>query len=158
MVRNHETFLTEAIRLARNNLRNSANGPFGAVVVREGRIVSYGANRVVQGRDPTAHAEIEAIRNACRVLQTHELTGCDMYASCEPCPMCLGAIYWARIDRLYYGSSRVDATDAGFDDDLIYREIQKPLTERRLPMIQLMTEEADAVLAEWAAKVDRVLY
>jgi tRNA(Arg) A34 adenosine deaminase TadA len=153
-----DPFLREAIALALESVRDGTGGPFGAVVVRDGVIVGRGANRVTSANDPTAHAEVEAIRHACRHLNTFSLQGCELYASCEPCPMCLAAIYWARIDRVYYACTRADAAAAGFDDALIYEEVALPPAGRRLPMIQLMHAEAQAALDAWKAKPDKIPY
>jgi len=152
-----EEFMREAIRLAGESAA-SGGGPFGAVVVKDGTIVGRGQNRVVPDRDPTAHAEVLAIRQACRALDTHNLRGCEIYASCEPCPMCLGAIYWARLDQIYYASTRDDAAAAGFDDSLFYYEIGKPLEQRRTPSEQILAEEAGAVLVDWAVRSDKIEY
>lgn len=157
MIEQHAEFMREAIRLAAESA-TSGGGPFGAVIVKDGAIVGRGQNRVVPDRDPTAHAEVLAIRQACRALDTHDLSGCEIYASCEPCPMCLGAIYWARIDQIYYASTRDDAAAAGFDDSLFYYEFGKPLEQRRTPSEQLLAEEATAVLVDWATRTDKVPY
>jgi tRNA(Arg) A34 adenosine deaminase TadA len=151
-------FMQEAIRLAREHMRAGDGGPFGCVVVREGRVVGRGWNKVTSSNDPTAHAEVVAIREACRTLGDFKLSGCELYTSCEPCPMCLAAIYWARIDRVFFGGTRADAADAGFDDDLLYREIPLPITARKLPMQGLLREEARRVFEEWKAKPDKVAY
>jgi guanine deaminase len=153
----NERFMREAIRLAAESAK-TGGGPFGAVVVRDGVIVGRGQNRVVPERDPTAHAEVLAIRQACRALETHDLTGCEIYASCEPCPLCLGAIYWARIERIFYGSNRDDAASAGFDDSLFYCEMGRPLEQRRTPAEQLLAEEAIPVLVDWATRSDKTPY
>jgi tRNA(Arg) A34 adenosine deaminase TadA len=152
-----EKFMREAIRLARESVE-TGGGPFGAVVVKDGTIVGRGQNRVVPDKDPTAHAEMLAIRQACRALDTHDLSGCEIYASCEPCPMCLGAIYWARLDRVYYACTRDEAAAAGFDDSLFYYEFGQPLEQRRTPSEQLLGDEAAAVLVEWAMKPDKITY
>ena len=128
------------------------------MVVQQGRIVGAGSNRVTSGNDPTAHAEIVAIREACRALGTFRLEGCELYTSCEPCPMCLSAIYWARLDRVFYANTREDAARVAFDDEFLYREVALPIAERQLPMRQLLREEALAAFAEWQAKPDRVAY
>jgi guanine deaminase len=151
-------FLREAIRLSRVRMRQGRGGPFGAVVVRDGRIVARGWNAVTSMNDPTAHAEVVAIRRACRVLGSFSLAGCVLYASCEPCPMCLAAAYWARVDRLVFAATRDDAARAGFDDELLYRELPLAPDERSLPTAQLLRAEAAVVFAEWLAKEDRVLY
>lgn len=142
-------FMRRAIELASQGMRAGDGGPFGAVVVKDGRIVGEGNNRVTSANDPTAHAEIGAIRAACRTLGTFSLEGCDIYTSCEPCPMCLAAIYWARIGRIYYANSRADAAGIGFDDDLIYSEVAKPLDRRAIPTERLLAEEAQETFAEW---------
>jgi guanine deaminase len=147
--RAEERFMREAIGLAREGMRAGRGGPFGAVVVREGRIVGRGANCVLSDRDPTAHAEIVAIRDACRCLGTHELSECTVYSSCEPCPMCLAALYWARVDRLWYAATKEDAAAAGFDDALIYREIRELPDRRRLPMQPVLRDEAIGLFEEW---------
>lgn len=133
-------FMEEALAMARDNARGTRGGPFGAVVVKDGRIVGRGVNEVTSAHDPTAHAEVQAIRDACRNLNVFQLTDCDVYTSCEPCPMCLGALYWARVRTVYFGYDRHDAADAGFDDSLIYEEIPKPAAERRLPLIRLVPD------------------
>jgi guanine deaminase len=150
--------LREAIRLARSRMQRGPAGPFGAVVARDGAIVARGWNLVTSSKDPTAHAEIVAIRRACRKLATFSLDGCVLYSSCEPCPMCLAATYWARVDRLVHAASRDDAARAGFDDALIYHEVPLPPRERSLPTTQLLRAEAIEVFDEWLAKPDRVPY
>jgi tRNA(Arg) A34 adenosine deaminase TadA len=154
----NEEFMREAIRISVERMRANEGGPFGAVLVREGRIIARGWNRVTSTNDPTAHAEVTAIREACRALGDFKLTGCELYSSCEPCPMCLAAIYWARVDRLYFAAGRRDAADAGFDDDFLYREVPLPPEERSLPTKQLLRPEAVAAFAEWKAKPDKVPY
>ncbi len=146
-----------AIRLAIENVRNGG-GPFGAVIVKDGEVVSTGVNRVTANHDPTAHAEVSAIRNACQKLGTFSLEGCEIYSSCEPCPMCLGAIYWAHIDRLYYGCNQLDAADAGFDDSFIYKELELDKSERRLKTEELLSEEARATFEEWKKNENKVEY
>ena len=153
-----EQFLREAIRLSREQMEAGEGGPFGAVIVRDGAVVGRGWNRVTSANDPTAHAEIEAIRDACATLGTYSLAGCEIYASCEPCPMCLAAICWARIDALYFAASRDDAADAGFDDALLYEEISKPLLERKLQAKQHLQSDAQAVMQLWKDKPDRLMY
>jgi guanine deaminase len=153
-----EPFLREAIRLSKEKMEAGEGGPFGAVVVREGKIVGRGWNRVTSAHDPTAHAEVEAIRNACQYLGTFSLAGCEIYTSCEPCPMCLAAIYWARIDALYYAATRDDAADAGFDDMLIYNEILKPIMERKLHAEQHLQADAQRVMAIWISQSDKLQY
>src|SRR6266704_7020153 len=134
-------FMQEAIDRAVENVRSGHGGPFAAVVVKDGRVIAAGANCVTSTNDPTAHAEVTAIREACRALGTFQLTGCEIYTSCEPCPMCLGAIYWARLERIYYGNTRADAAAIGFDDARIYREFQASIADRSVPLIQLAPEE-----------------
>jgi tRNA(Arg) A34 adenosine deaminase TadA len=151
-------FMREAIRLSLQNMRAGAGGPFGAVVVRDEKIVGRGWNQVTSTNDPTAHAEVMAIREACRNLNKFQLDDCELYASCEPCPMCLAAIYWARCRRVYFANTRQDAARIGFDDDFIYRQLAKPLLWRQLPMKQLLRGEAIKVFTEWRAKPDKVEY
>jgi guanine deaminase len=151
-------FMREAIALARAGMREGCGGPFGAVIVKDGEIIARGCNRVTSTCDPTAHAEVVAIREAARRLATFSLEGCEIYATCEPCPMCLAAIYWARLDRLYFASTRLDAASAGFDDDAIYREIPLPVAERSLATQLLLGDEAWKVFEEWNAKADKILY
>lgn len=151
-------FLRRAIRLARENVEAGRGGPFGAVIVRDGQVVATGTNLVTSSADPTAHAEVVAIRNACTVLGSFQLEGCVVYASCEPCPMCLGAIYWARPARVVFASSAHDAADAGFDDSFIYDEIRLPRDRRRLPLEQMRVPEAGEEFAAWRAADDRVEY
>lgn len=153
-----ESFLREAIRLAREGMRQNAGGPFGAIVVREREIIGRGWNRVTSTNDPTAHAEIVAIRDACQRLGSFRLSGCDLYASCEPCPMCLGAIYWARLDRIFHAATRNDAAGAGFDDAHLYSEIARPPKDRELPAEILLHAEGKAAFQEWRLKHDRVGY
>ncbi len=155
---NDDDFLREAIRLAREGMNTGKGGPFGAVIVKDGQIVGRGSNMVTSTNDPTAHAEVVAIRDACKTLNTFQLDGCTLYASCEPCPMCLGAIYWARPARIVYGAFHSDAADAGFDDQFIYEEIDKPREQRSIPMTQALRTEANAVFAEWKAKHDKTHY
>ncbi|MCL7971557.1 MAG: nucleoside deaminase [marine benthic group bacterium] len=156
-VRTREEFLREAIRVASENVRQGG-GPFGAIVVRDGEVVAQGANRVTQSNDPTAHAEVEAIREACRVLGTFQLEGCEIYSSSEPCPMCLGAVYWARPKAVYYANGREVALAAGFDDDHIYDEFMLPPGKRRYPVTKLEIEKANEPFQRWARKADRVEY
>jgi len=151
-------FMREAIRLSRQKMRANQGGPFGAVIVREGKIVARGWNRVTAAGDPTAHAEITAIRDACKKLKRFDLDGCDLYTSCEPCPMCLGAIYWARLKRVFYANTRADAAAIDFDDLFIYKEISLPVSSRAIPMKPMLRAEALKVFAEWRKKTDKVLY
>ena len=153
----HDALMQRAIDTAIQNVR-SGGGPFGAVVARNGEIVSIGANRVTATNDPTAHAEIVAIREACRVLATFELDGCEIYTSCEPCPMCMAAIYWARLQRVYYGATAADAAAAQFDDSFIYQQLNLPHGERRIPLVPLLRENALAPFREWQNKTDRIPY
>jgi tRNA(Arg) A34 adenosine deaminase TadA len=153
-----ERFMMEAIALAIENARGGGGGPFGAVVVRDGTVVGRGVNQVTSAHDPSAHAEVMAIREACARLATHCLSGCEIYASCEPCPMCLGAIYWARLDRLHFAATRQDAAGAGFDDEHIYREIAMPAGRRSLPTVQSMRESALVAFAEWRSRPDKTPY
>lgn len=145
----HEALMREAIRLSLENVKNGIGGPFAALVARNGEIIATGTNQVTTLNDPTAHAEVTAIRNACRVLQTFELRGCDLYTTCEPCPMCLGAIYWARLERIYFGNTRTDAANIGFDDAFIYNEIPLDLSARKIPTLQLLRDEALAAFEAW---------
>jgi len=153
-----DTFLREAIRLSGEKMEAGEGGPFGAVVVKDGTIIGRGWNRVTTANDPTAHAETEAIRDACAHLGTFSLAGCEIYASCEPCPMCLAAIYWARIDALYFAASRNDAAEAGFDDALLYEEISKPVLEQKLRVEQHLQHAARAVMNRWKKKTDKTPY
>src|SRR6266566_495080 len=148
----NKTFMRAAIGLARTKMRHHHGGPFGAVVVRNGKIVGRGWNQVTTTNDPTAHAELVAIRAACRRLKTFSLAGCELYTSCEPCPMCLAAIYWARLKKVYYANTRTDAAQIAFDDNVIYREISRPVSRRKIPMKQLLRREALPVFQEWQAK------
>src|SRR5579871_974375 len=153
-----EKFMREAIRLSLSMMRKNCGGPFGAVVVRNGKIVGRGWNQVTSTNDPTAHAEVTAIRDACKKLKTFQLNDCELYTSCEPCPMCLSAIYWARLRKVYFANTRKDAAKVGFDDDLIYHEVAKPVGKRKIPMKQLLRGEALKVFGEWQAKADKVQY
>jgi len=147
-----------AIRLSLSKMRANCGGPFGAVVVRQGKVVGRGWNQVTSTNDPTAHAEVTAIRAACRRLKTFRLDGCELYTSCEPCPMCLAAIYWARFKKVYYANTRRDAARIKFDDDLIYREVTQPVSKRNIPMRRLLRAEALEVFAEWQTKTDKICY
>lgn len=149
--------MRRAIALAVENVANGG-GPFGAVIARDGEIVAEGVNRVTANHDPTAHAEVSAIRAACSQLQTFDLTGCEIYTSCEPCPMCLGAIYWAHLDRIYYGANQHDAASINFDDAFIYRELAVPVEEREKQMTALLPDEALAAFEAWRQKADKVEY
>jgi tRNA(Arg) A34 adenosine deaminase TadA len=151
-------FLRRAIALATENAVSGAGGPFGAVIVRDGRIVAEGVNTVTATLDPTAHAEVNAIRAAARALGGFTLTGCQLYSSCEPCPMCFSAAHWARMEAIYYGASSCDAARAGFDDALLYDELRKSQTERSLPMTQILGAEAWASFAAWIASANKIEY
>ncbi len=151
-------FMQKAIALSQENVRSGTGGPFGAIIVKDDKIIAQGQNQVTSTKDPTAHAEIVAIREACRILDTFQLLGCELYTSCEPCPMCLGAIYWARLDKVYYANTKVDAAQIGFDDQFIYEELKLPLAQRHLPMIQLMPNEAAIAFQDWLEKIDKVEY
>jgi guanine deaminase len=153
-----EDHMRRAIALSLDMMRTGRGGPFGAVVVKDGKIVAEGYNRVTSANDPTAHAEIVAIRGACQALETFDLTGCEIYTSCEPCPMCLGAIYWARLGRIYYANDRQDAAKVGFRDDFLYDEIPLPLQQRAIPTEPLLRDEGRAAFEEWDRKPDKVQY
>lgn len=154
----HTAFMEQAIALSVQGMENNEGGPFGAIVVKDGKIIGKGNNRVTLSNDPTAHAEVTAIRDACKTLGNFQLTGCTLYTSCEPCPMCLGAIYWARPDKVYFGSTRQTAADAGFDDDFIYREINVPPDSRKIPFQQILVEKADGAFRKWKDKEDKTPY
>ncbi len=158
MTKSPNSFMARAIALSLENVRTGAGGPFAAVVVKDGEIIAEGANAVTTTNDPTAHAEVVAIREACRKLKSFDLSGCEIYTSCEPCPMCLGAIYWARPARVYFANSAADAAQAGFDDAFIYQEIGRPHPERAIPMIQLAQDGALAAFRVWQEKEDRIRY
>ena len=153
-----EQFMRRAIELSRHGMRRRDGGPFGAVVVRGDRVVGEGWNRVIAANDPTAHGEVEAIRDACRRLGTFNLSGCELFTSAEPCPMCLAAIYWARIDRVYYGNAHADAAAIGFDDAVILEQLGKPPTDRLIPETRLLSDEALEVFREFLADPNRVRY
>lgn len=153
----HEEFMRRAIELAVENVK-SGGGPFGAVIVRDGEIVATGVNRVTPNNDPTAHAEVSAIRAACTKLGTFDLSGCVIYTSCEPCPMCLGAIYWAHLDKIYYGANQHDAAAIDFDDSFIYRELELPVEKRHNPVENILHDEALAPFNLWRDKEDKVEY
>jgi len=150
--------MARAIQLSIENVQSGRGGPFGAVIVKDGRIVAEAGNRVTATNDPTAHAEVLAIRQACAKLGSFELKACDLYTSCEPCPMCLGAIYWARLTRVFYGGLAADAAQAGFDDSFIYREIAQPHPQRAIPMVQMMREQALAGFRAWREQSNKILY
>lgn len=150
-------FMQKAIELAIENVHNGG-GPFGAVIVRDNEIIATGVNRVTAQHDPTAHAEVCAIRNACEKLNTFDLSGCEIYTSCEPCPMCLGAIYWAHLDKIYYGCNKHDAAKAGFDDSFIYKELELPKDKRSKAMQELLPEEAAQTFQAWQEQADKTPY
>ena len=152
-----EVFMRQAIELAVENV-NNGGGPFGAVIVKDGVVVATGVNRVVPNNDPTAHAEVNAIRAACVKLGTFDLSGCVIYTSCEPCPMCLGAIYWAHLDKIYYGATQFDAAAVDFDDSFIYRELELKPSDREKPVENMLHAEAQAPFNAWRAKADKVEY
>jgi len=155
---NKKELMREAIKLAEDNLKNSKGGPFGAIVVKDGKIVGKGSNSVTSTNDPTAHAEINAIRDACKNMNTFQLEECEIYTSCEPCPMCLGAIYWARPKKIYFAASKNDASEAGFDDSFIYNEIQLPYSDRKITSEQLLREEAKIVFYKWINLENKIEY
>jgi len=153
----NEECMIRAARLSEENVKNGG-GPFAAVIVKDGKIIAEGCNRVTADNDPTAHAEISAIRSACKKLGSFNLEGYSIYTSCEPCPMCLGAIYWSHIDKIYYGNNRVDAAEIGFDDDFIYKEIPLSLEKRTVPMENLLRGETIKCFQQWAEKTDKTEY
>jgi tRNA(Arg) A34 adenosine deaminase TadA len=153
-----EEFMRRAITLSRIMMEAGRGGPFGAVIVKDGEIIAEGHNQVTSSNDPTAHAEVVAIREACRKLGTFKLDGCEIYASCEPCPMCRSSIYWARIDRIWFANSRQDAAAIGFDDEFLYREVGLPLDDRSIPTAQLLADEGRLAFEAWMAKPDKVEY
>lgn len=153
-----EKFMREAIRLSIENVETGKGGPFGAVIVKDGKIIARGVNQVTTDNDPTAHAEVVAIRNACKALNTFQLDGCEVYTSCEPCPMCLGAIYWARPDKIYYANTKEDAADINFDDQFIYEEIERPIDERKLFTQQMLRDEAIEGFKKWSESQDKIEY
>ncbi len=154
----NKKFMDLAIELAESNMDNQDGGPFGAVVVKNGEIVGKGCNHVTTNNDPTAHAEVVAIRDACNKLSTYDLEGCEIYASCEPCPMCLGAIYWSRIAKLYYAATKDDAAKADFDDSFIYKEFCLPKDERSIPSVQLMRDKSIKVFDKWIESESKIPY
>lgn len=151
-------FMARAIQLSIENVRSGQGGPFGSVIVRSNQIVAEAVNRVTAANDPTAHAEILAIRDTCQKLGVFELQDCELYTSCEPCPMCLGAIYWARLSRFYFANTAQDAAKIGFDDSFIYNELSHPPAQRRIPAIQMMRDEAQAAFRAWLEKPDKIRY
>ncbi len=151
-------FMRHAVRLSAEHMRGGEGGPFGAIIVKDGKVIAEGWNQVTSSNDPTAHAEVVAIRLACETLGTFSLEGCDIYASCEPCPMCLASIYWARIGRIFFANTRQEAAAIGFDDEFLYNEIPKAIEDRSIPTEHLALPEAKAVFAEWEKKPDKVEY
>jgi tRNA(Arg) A34 adenosine deaminase TadA len=145
----HEEYMKMAIRLAKLNVESGKGGPFGAVIVKDGEVIATAMNEVTSSNDPTAHAEVVAIRKACKVLGSYQLEACDIYSSCEPCPMCLGAIYWSRPNKVYFAATRKDAATSGFDDDFIYQEIERPPDDRQIPCVNKMRDEAVKAFKEW---------
>lgn len=154
----NELFMREAIRLSIENVEQEKGGPFGAVVVKDGQIIARGTNSVTCNNDPTAHAEIMAIRKACEVLDSFQLEGCEIYTSCEPCPMCLGAIYWARPDKIYFANTKEDAKAINFDDQFIYEEIARPISKRKLFTQQVLRDEAIEAFQKWSSSNDKIEY
>lgn len=152
-----EELMRKAIELSEESVA-TGGGPFGAVIARDGEIIATGVNRVTASHDPTAHAEVSAIRSACARLNTFDLSGCEIYTSCEPCPMCLGAIYWAHLDKVYYGNDKTDAKEIGFDDSFIYDELALPRDRRHLPALQMLDREASRAFCMWEAKDDKIVY
>ena len=157
MLMSEQDYIREAIRLSVENV-NNGGGPFGAVIVKDGNIIATGVNRVTSHNDPTAHAEVNAIRKACEILNTYDLSGCEIYSSCEPCPMCLGAVYWARLSKLVFANTKKDAKDINFDDSFIYDEIALPIEKRSLPTTTLLRDEALAAFRLWSEKTDKTPY
>jgi tRNA(Arg) A34 adenosine deaminase TadA len=153
-----EKFMKEAVNQAIKGMSNNEGGPFGCIIVKDGEIIGKGNNKVTSTNDPTAHAEVTAIREACKHLNSFQLEGCEIYTSCEPCPMCLGAIYWARPDKVYYGSNQIDAASIGFDDEFIYNEIPLPYSERSIPFEQLGRDIALEAFQKWSEKEDKTEY
>ena len=151
-------FIKMAVDLARQGIAQNEGGPFGCVIVKDGKVIGRGNNKVLTAHDPTAHAEVVAIRDACRRLNSHQLQGCTVYTSCEPCPMCLGAIYWARPDRIVYACTREDAAAINFDDDFIYKEILNPIAQRKIPTSQCGREQGLEVFRLWSEKEDKIRY
>jgi tRNA(Arg) A34 adenosine deaminase TadA len=154
----HKKFMREAIRLSMENVQSGNGGPFGTVIVKNEKIIATGVNEVTKSNDPTAHAEMIAIRNACEKLNSFQLDGCDIYCSCEPCPMCLGAIYWARPKSIYFANSKKDAAEINFDDNVIFQEIKLPIHERKLTTTQLLRDEAQSVFLKWQESENKIEY
>jgi guanine deaminase len=155
---NQQLFIRKTIKLALENVQTGKGGPFAALIVKDNNVIASGTNLVASSNDPTAHAEINAIREACKILGTFQLEGCELYSSCEPCPMCLGAIYWSHLTKIYIASIMKDASDAGFDDAMIYSEFSKQIQERKIPMVLLAQNEALTVFKEWKEKGDKIKY
>ncbi|MFN3997142.1 nucleoside deaminase [Algoriphagus sp.] len=153
-----KNFMRQAIELAKNGMKSGNGGPFGCVIVKDGKIVGQGSNMVLKTKDPTAHAEVVAIRDACKTLDNFQLDECELYTSCEPCPMCLGAIFWARPAKVFFACTKKDAADAGFDDDFIYQEIEVTPGDRKIPMISLLREESLPAFELWKEKRDKKVY
>lgn len=158
MTESQKSFMRQAIELAKNGMLAGNGGPFGCVIVKDGKIIGQGSNMVLKTNDPTAHAEVVAIREACKNLKHFQLEGCEVYTSCEPCPMCLGAIFWARPARVFYACTKEDAADAGFDDEFIYQEIEITPEKRQIPMIAMMREDSLKAFDLWKEKGDKTLY
>jgi tRNA(Arg) A34 adenosine deaminase TadA len=158
MTEKDEYFMRRAISLAQKGIDSNSGGPFGAVVVKEGEIVGEGCNQVTSTNDPTAHAEVVAIRNACKNLDSFQLDGCILYTSCEPCPMCLGAIYWARPSKIFYAATHIDAANIGFDDQFIYEEIEREARDRQIKTVNLLREEGLKIFKNWENKADKTEY
>jgi guanine deaminase len=158
MQKENERFMKMAIALSEQNVTQSLGGPFGAVIVKDGKVIAKSANKVTTSNDPTAHAEVSAIRMACKKLKTFDLSGCVIYTSCEPCPMCLGAIYWSRIDLIYYANTKKDVADIGFDDQFIYDELDLHMDKRKLPVVQLLRDEAQQAFKQWSSAVMKIEY
>ncbi len=157
-VKDEIAFMKEAVRLSIENVESGKGGPFGAIVVKAGKIIATGTNQVTATNDPTAHAEVVAIRKACEALNSFQLHGCDIYCSCEPCPMCLGAIYWARPDKIFFGNSKEDAARINFDDKFIYEELERPFEKRKLFTKQMLREEALEAFTKWTKSTNKVEY
>src|SRR6476661_5785681 len=158
MSEQHQEFMQRAISLATRNVKEGLGGPFGAVLVKDGKIIAESGNKVTTTNDPTAHAEVSTIRLACNELNTFDLAGCVIYTSCEPCPMCLGAIYWARLDKIYYANTKSDAAAIGFDDQFIYEELDRPMADRKLPVVQLLRDEALKSFRLWDSSESKIEY
>lgn len=154
----HTEFMSQAVKAALKGMSNNEGGPFGCIIVKDGEIIGRGNNKVTSTNDPTAHAEVTAIRDACKNIESFQLDGCIIYTSCEPCPMCLGAIYWARPDKVYYGSNQQDAADIGFDDEFIYKEIPLPYEKRSIPFEQIARDIALEPFQKWTEKQDKIDY